>query len=71
MFILYAKHLICLNICLNIFADVTNPMEQETLLDPGPVRLAPCWESRHAPNDELNTKIAPKAEFEGAPPIDR
>lgn len=47
-------------------------MEQETLLDPGPVRLAPCWESRHAPSDELNLKtIAPKSDFEGAPPTDR
>lgn len=52
--------------------DVINPMEQETLLDPGPVRLAPCWESRHAPSDELNLKtITPKSDFDGAPPIDR
>lgn len=52
--------------------DVTNPMEQETLLDPGPVRLAPCWESRHAPSDELNLKtINPKADFDDAPPKDR
>lgn len=52
--------------------DVTNPMEQETLLDPAPVRLAPCWESRHAPNDELNFKSSTyKAEPEGKPTTDR
>ncbi|XP_035206962.1 equilibrative nucleoside transporter 3-like isoform X2 [Stegodyphus dumicola] len=47
-------------------------MEQETLLDPGPVRLAPCWESRHAPTDELNFKTStPKADIDGMPPKDR
>ncbi|KFM81421.1 Equilibrative nucleoside transporter 3, partial [Stegodyphus mimosarum] len=52
--------------------DVINPMEQETLLDPGPVRLAPCWESRHAPTDELNFKTStPKADIDGMPPKDR
>lgn len=52
--------------------DVINPMEQETLLDPGPVKLAPCWESRHAPTDELNFKTTtPKGEFDGKPPTDR
>ncbi|GFT14783.1 equilibrative nucleoside transporter 3, partial [Nephila pilipes] len=51
---------------------VINPMEQETLLDPGPVKLAPCWESRHAPTDELNFKTTtPKGEFDGKPPADR
>ncbi|XP_015920528.1 equilibrative nucleoside transporter 3 [Parasteatoda tepidariorum] len=40
--------------------DVVNPMEQESLLDP--VRLAPCWESRH---DDFKTPIAEN------PPTDR
>ncbi|GFV98235.1 equilibrative nucleoside transporter 3 [Trichonephila clavipes] len=56
---------------LTHFINVINPMEQETLLDPGPVKLAPCWESRHAPTDELNFKTAtPKGEFDGKPPVD-
>ncbi|XP_054709130.1 equilibrative nucleoside transporter 3-like [Uloborus diversus] len=52
--------------------DVINPMEQETLLDPGPVRLQPGWESRNAPSDELNYKtMTPKVDFDGKPPVDR